>query len=307
MGPTVAVATCPDARGVDEDMPHLLAALGDTGIAAAARDWSDRDVDWSSFDLVVVRSTWDYAPRRDEFVAWAEHVAAVGRIANPAPVLRWNTDKRYLDDLEADGVPVVPTTFLAPGELPAGGTAASASIVGSIPVGSGFVVKPTISAGSKDTFRHAARSEDPDSVVTALEHVEAIHRSGRTAMVQPYLPAVDIDGETGLVFFDGVFSHAFRKGPLLRAGDAAVPGLFAPEDIQRRDATDEQLAVATGVLDAARSRTGLDLLYARVDLLAGADGRSVLLELELTEPSFFLAMDPAAPGRIAAAVAAAVR
>lgn len=301
---TVAIATCPEARDVDEDSGFLLPALAAAGVVAVEQDWSDPAVDWTAFDLVVVRSTWDYVLRRNDFVAWAERVEAGGRLANPASVIRWNTDKRYLSDLDEAGVAVVPTTFIDPPEGTEAATVAR-RIHAAIPHDAGFVVKPTVSAGSRDTFRHPSRDERPTTVAAAVAEVLDIHASGRTAMVQPYLDAVDRDGETGLVFFDGRFSHAFRKGPLLQADGGTVTGLFAPEEIRARTATDEQRSVAADALAVAQDRKGAPLLYARVDLLPDDDGRPVVLEVELTEPSFFLHTDPSAPARAAAAIAAA--
>lgn len=301
---SVALVTCPDARHLDEDAPLLLDALVAAGVEPTDPDWADPTVDWAGFDLVVVRSTWDYAPRRDEFVEWAARVDAVTRLANPAPAIAWNTDKHYLLDLADDGVPVVPTTFVERDEhLDVAG--AAERIVDAVAGDAGFVVKPAVSAGSKDTFRHAAPTTDPAAPERAAGQILDIVASGRAAMVQPYMDAVDDDGETGLVYFAGSFSHAFRKSPMLRVGNSAVDGLYAPEHIEPRDATDDQLAVASLAVDAARRRTRSELLYARVDLLADADGRPVLLELELTEPSFFLSTDPGAAARVAAAIAAA--
>lgn len=304
MGPTVAIATCPEARDVDEDSVLLLPALAAVGVVAVEQDWSDPAVDWTAFDLVVVRSTWDYALRRQDFVAWAERVEAGGRLANPASVIRWNTDKRYLSDLDEAGVPVVPTTFVDPSEG-AEAAAVARRIHAAIPHDAGFVVKPAVSAGSRDTFRHPSRDERPTTVDAAVAEVLDIHAGGRTAMVQPYLDAVDRDGETGLVFFDGRFSHAFRKGPLLQVDGGTITGLFASEEIRARTATDEQLSVAADALVVAQDRGGAPLLYARVDLLPDDDGRPVVLEVELTEPSFFLHTDPSAPARAAAAIASA--
>ncbi len=302
--PAVAVATCPEARGVDEDASLLLAALAAAGVDPSQQDWADPEVSWADFDLVVIRSTWDYAPRRDEFVAWARRVGAVTRLANPAPVIEWNTDKHYLADLAADRIDVVPTTFVEPGEH-SGVDDVAARIAAAVPGDTGFVVKPAVSAGSKDTFRHPAPHSDPATIHRAAAQTLAILDSGRSVMLQPYLDTVDDVGETGLVFFGGAFSHAFRKGPMLHVGADAVDGLYAPEEIEPREPTEEQLAVASQTIDVTRRRCGTDLLYARVDLLDDADGRPVVLELELTEPSFFLTTDPGAASSAAAAIVAA--
>ncbi len=305
----LAVATCIEARdvdeGADEDAPLLMAALAEADLDATLAVWDDESVDWTDFDLVVIRSTWDYALRRDEFVAWAQRVESVTTLRNPASVIRWNTDKRYLADLATDGVAVTPTEFLLPADVD-GAAAAAVRIRSAIAPDSQFVVKPTVSAGSKDTVRYAAPVDDRSSLDSAATQAAALLAAGRAVMVQPYLSAVDAEGETGLVFFGGTFSHAFRKGPLLRVGGEPVSGLFMQESISPRVATDAQLAVAAQAIASAQSRTGADLLYARVDLLPGHDGEPVVLELELTEPSFFLETSNGAATRAAAAMASAI-
>ena len=261
--------------------------------------WTDPAVDWSTFDAVVIRETWDYVERRAEFLAWTRDVDAVTRLLNTAGVVAWNTDKTYLRDLDAAGVPVVPTRFLAPGDDAASWRPAAVTT-------GDLVVKPAVSAGSRDTMRYAAG--DPDGA--ALAHVERLLSSGRTVMVQPYLDAVDGHGETALLFFGGEFSHAIRKGPLLVRdveGDR-VAGLFVQEDITAREPSPAEIDVARRAIAAITASTGASVpLYARVDLVPGPDGAPLLLELELTEPSLFLAHDRAAAGRFAAAVAASIR
>lgn len=303
----LAVATCTEAADTDadEDAPLLLAALDDAGIDTTLAVWDDDSVDWAAFDLVVIRSTWDYALRRDEFVQWAQRVESVTSLRNPASVIGWNTDKRYLADLAADGVAVTRTEFLLPDDIIDAAGAAD-RIRSAIDPGSQFVVKPTVSAGSKDTVRYAAVDDDLSAFDAAASQAAALLAAGRAVMVQPYLSAVDDEGETGLVFLGGDFSHAFRKGPLLSVGGEPVTELFMQESISPRVATDAQLAVAERAIASARARTGADLLYARVDLLPDGDGNPVVLELELTEPSFFLDTSDGAPERAAAAIASAI-
>jgi glutathione synthase/RimK-type ligase-like ATP-grasp enzyme len=279
---SVAIATITGLDDLDPDQPALTDALAARGVAAAPTGWDDPTVDWSAFDLVVVRSTWDYPERLDAFLGWAEHVSAVSRLANPAAVLRWNTDKRYLAQLSGAGLPVVPTRWVEPGaafELPTGE----------------LVVKPAVSVGSRDTARYR-----PDEAAVARAHVERLGGAGRVAMIQPYVPSVDAEGETALLWLGGAFSHAIRKGPLLRPGAEPVEGLFAPEDISARVPSAAELAVAERVLDAVPGGPGA-LLYARVDLVASPAG-PLVLELELTEPSLFLTYDEGAAGRLADAV-----
>ena len=276
--PRVALATFTGFPTLWDDDRLLLAPLDALGVAAEPAVWDDPAVDWSSYDLIVVRSTWDYTWRREEFLDWA---ASVPALLNPVEVLAWNTDKRYLAELAAAGVPVVPTTFVAPGEAY------------DVPAGE-HVVKPTVSAGSRDTRRFAA-GED------SRAHAEALLAAGRTVMVQPYQAAVDVAGETAVLSFDGVHSHAARKGPVL------VPELTNPHDVSitPAQATPAQLEVARAAL--AVVPVAEPLLYARVDVVPGADGEPVLMELEVTEPSLFLSTAAGAAERFAAAIAARLR
>src|SRR4051794_31679507 len=233
--PHVLLASCAQARGLDDDEPLLLAALADAGATAAAADWADPTVDWAAADAVVVRSTWDYAPRREEFLAWARRVEGVTPLHNPAAVLAWNTDKRYLAELAADGLAVVPTAWAAePGELAAALGAWDGDVV----------VKPAVSAGARDTARFPAAERE-----AARGFAGRILDTGRAVMVQPYLTRLDGEGETGLVYLDGAYSHAFGKGALL-AGEPLGPGLFAAETITARTASAPQRAVGGAVLAA---------------------------------------------------------
>lgn len=283
-GLRVAIATAAEAQGLDEDEPLLIEAFTRLGVVAEPVVW-DADAAWSRYDAVVVRSTWDYPTRRAEFLAWA--AAVDGRLWNGPGVLTWSTDKVYLRELAGAGLPVVPTTWIEPAatEVP-------------LPAVGDYVVKPSVSAGSKDTVRYRA-GEDAG----AVEHVRLIQKSGRVTMVQPYVASVDSYGETALLYVEGSFSHAIRKGPLLAAGGGFVDGLFAAEEITARRPSAAERAVGDRVVAAARQRVG-DLLYARVDLVAGDDGQPLLLELELAEPSMFLGYDDGAADRLAAAVLA---
>jgi hypothetical protein len=294
----VALVTCADLPDLEADDRLLIAPLGGLGLRAEPVIWDDPAVDWSAYALVVIRSPWDYTRRRDEFVAWA---ARVPSLANPADVIAWNTDKRYLRELADAGVPVVPTDWVAPGDP----WAASAD--------GQFVVKPSISVGSQDTGRYDAA--DAGHRRLAEEHVARLQASGRLAMTQPYLPAVDTYGETALVFHGGpladgpggpVFSHAVRKGPMLDGPDVPDAALYRPEQITPRTPTAAEHATAARVLAAVPGGPNR-LVYARVDLIPGPDGEPLLVELEVTEPSLFLSTAAQAPVRFARAIAAAVR
>jgi hypothetical protein len=277
--PRVALATAAHLPELDEDGPALLAALAAEGLAADVQVWDDPAVAWDDYDLVVVRTTWDYWDRREEFLAWA---ASVPRLANPAAVIEWNTDKAYLGRLAEAGVPVVPTTYLT-------------SLDGWVPPDQPYVVKPTVSAGARDSAAYPAG--DPEGA----DHVRYLLARGKVAMVQPYLSAVDADGETAVLVFGGEVSHAARKGPVLTVGGGIDNSLVGRQDIRPRDASPEEVALAEQVLSVVRG-WGDELLYARVDMLPGP----VLIELEVTEPSLFLGQSPGAAERFARAVRRAV-
>lgn len=294
--PRIALATVAEGWDLDEDAPLLVDALEAAGARAEPAMWDDPSVDWAGFDLVAIRSTWDYAQRPGEFAAWADRVGGLTRLVNPAHVVRWNIDKHYLGELADRGVAVVPTAYLEPG-------ASEAEIARALGSDGEVVVKPTVSAGSRDTLRHT-----PAHLDAACRHAASLLSAGRSVMVQPYLRAVDRDGETGMVHFEGEFSHAFCKGPLLAPDGEPVDGLFAVERITARNPDPDELELARHALDAADQILGTGpLTYARVDLLRDDTGRPHLLELELVEPSFFLTTDPGAASRAADALVAASR
>jgi hypothetical protein len=283
--PSVALVTCAEVPDLDPDDRLLLDPLAGQGIQVSAAVWDQPGVDWASFDLVVLRSTWDYARRRGDFVAWA---AAVPRLANPADVVAWNTDKRYLRDLAAAGVPVVPTSWVEPGDSWAP------------PIDGEWVIKPAVSAGSQDTGRYDLA--DPSHHQLATAHVARLQAASRVVMIQPYLPAVDSYGETAVLFLDGAYSHSIRKGPLLVGPDLGEVGLYKEESTSPRLPTPAELKVAEAALAAVPG--GSDrLLYARIDLIPGPDGEPLLVELELTEPSLFLGAAAGAAERLSAAIA----
>jgi glutathione synthase/RimK-type ligase-like ATP-grasp enzyme len=246
----------------------LIESLAGLGVAGEPAVW-DAPVGWMAFDLVVVRSTWDYAERRDEFLDWAR---SVPRVLNSVPVLEWNTDKqRYLSDLETAGVPVVPTRFLEPGAFL------------DRPDGT-FVVKPAVSAGGRSSARF-----QPNETDAARGLLARLHAEGRTAMVQPFLGAVE---ETALVFIDGTYSHALRRCvPLPAAGERDV--FYLDEDLGPAKASVAERETAEAALDCAPG----ELLYGRVDLVDG-----LVLELELSEPSLYLGFGDDAAARLASAI-----
>ena len=287
----IALATFNDMPPEFRDDERLAEALRGRGAAAAVCAWNDAAVDWDEFELVVIRSTWDYALRRGEFLSWVDRVGE--RLHNAPAVVRWNSDKRYLGDLAAAGIAVVDTGYVAPGEpVP--------ELTGEV------VVKPNVSAGGRDTGRFG-----PATYGLARELIGAIQASGRTAMLQPYQGTVDGAGETAVVCIDGEPVHALRKGPVLRPnevapvrGEGAAEVMYDPELVLAAEATDAELANARAIVAHLAERFDYMPLYARVDTIPGPDGEPVLLELEVIEPSFYLDQVPATTGVVADAIIA---
>ncbi|MEP7043587.1 MAG: hypothetical protein ABI843_11025 [Dokdonella sp.] len=288
----VAVVTAAAARELDDDLAPLAAALRADGTAFDIVDWDDAAVEWSRYRLAVLRSTWDYSQRLPEFLSWLERAGAQTRLLNPLDVVRWNTDKHYLAALERAGVAIVPSAFAEPGE---DADAALTAFLDAHLDAREFVVKPAIGAGSRDARRHARGDR-----AAAKAHLDGLLRNGRSAVLQPYLDRVDAYGETALIHFDGVFSHAIRKGPLLRRGEDSTRALFATEHITPRVPTSAEHALAERTLTAIPFDG--PLLYARVDLIHDADGAPRVLELELAEPSLFFTTATASAARFAQAL-----
>jgi hypothetical protein len=283
----IALATCATLPDLDPDERLLMAPLHALGMTAEAAVWDDPGVDWAAFDLVVIRSTWDYTARRDAFLAWTR---SVPRLVNPADIVAWNTDKRYLADLAAAGLPVVPTAWIEPGQpvdLPATGV---------------HVLKPAVGAGSVDAARYSLHAEHEAALARA--HAERLLAARQTVMVQPYLHAIEEHGEAGLIFVGGEFSHAVTKGAMLVDQRELVAGMYKAETITPRTPSDAELALARAAL-AAVPGNAERLAYARVDLVPGPDGAPLIIELELTEPSLFMGTAPGSPERFARALLAA--
>lgn len=280
----LAWVTTQEARGRDEDEPLGLAALDRAGVSVDVVDWDDHAVDWSLFDRVVLRSAWDYPRRLDEFSTWLESVDAVTDLVNPPALVRWSLDKQYLAELAEAGVPITPTVFVPPGS-PA-----------CFPPG-GVVVKPAVGAGSVDAASYGA-----DQHEEATSHVTRLHAAGQVVLVQPFLRSIPEEGEWPMVFLDGRFSHAANKRVALpQAG--TVDDMFAPERNVAHVATAAQTEVARAAVDLVSDRLGTPT-YARVDLVRDDSGGFCVLEVELVEPSLFLAYaEPAAADRFAAALA----
>ena len=288
---SIALVSGAEARQFDTDLSFIVRALGDRGVIAEIVDWDNAATDWSQFEAAIVRSPWDYHRRYPEFIAWLDTVSAATTLHNSAEIIRWNTNKEYLTELAEAKVDIIPTTFVRTAED-------IVQISNDGMLDRDIVVKPTVSAGSNDTERHE------ESPVKAAAHLGALLDAGKVAMVQPYQRFIDERGETGMVYFNGRFSHAFRKGAILATGENTKNGLFVEEEITARDASDEERYIGDDVMRFLAKKFGELPLYARVDVVRGSAGVPVLMELELAEPSFFLHTSRDSAERFAAAVLA---
>ena len=285
--PKIVLASCSQLDSGDGDDDGLVAALRRRGLYARWMSWDDPRTETA--DLVILRATWDYAERREEFLAWSRRVR---NLLNPPALVEWNSDKHYLRDLAAAGVPTVPSWFFEPGDRP------------TLPDGE-LVVKPAVGAGSIDTLRFTDRSP-------ATAHAASILDRGRAVLVQSYDPRVEA-GETALVFIGGKQSHAFTKGPILppdgRAPELDDSGVFAAENLALADPDFEVWDLGRAALAAGCAHVGItpeEVLYARVDVI-GDGGDAVLLELELIEPALgWRQLDDGARGRLQRRFAIAV-
>ncbi len=282
----LALATCAELPELDDETRGLRRALAARGISAAPTIWSDPSVHWAGLDLVVVRSCWDYVTRRAEFVAWASDVP---RLVNPADVIAWNTDKRYLRDLASVGIPTVPTTWLEPDQPWAP------------PPDGEWVIKPAVSNAALDARSYLL--SDPAQREFAVDHVRRLQAADRVVMAQPYQRAVDSHGETGLIYLGGAFSHAIRKEAVLHDPTTRGDRRFSESayEVTARDATPAERELADRALCCVPGGAHR-LVYGRVDLIPGPDGRPILSELELTEPSLFLSMKPCSTDRFSEAI-----
>lgn len=282
---SIALVTCAASLPIDYDMPPLLDALATLGMQTQVCDWEDPSIDWAAFDAVLLRSPWNYIDQLPTFLRWCERVESMTTLLNPAVVARFALDKHYLAALSSLGVPTVPTQFIESGMDP---HEAIRALLAAHPESGDVVVKPTIGAYSKNVQRFAR-----EQAHEAGDYAASLLANGSLVIVQPYLPLVDEVGETNLTYFDNAYSHAIRKSAMLLAdGTVNVPTL----DLRAaREADEAERAVAEAALRAAAQYMGLarPLLYGRVDLIRDKQGRPVVLELDICEPSLNL---PFAPG-----------
>jgi glutathione synthase/RimK-type ligase-like ATP-grasp enzyme len=269
----VLLATCRELPDGEPGHEALDDALARRGIDAAWAAWDDPDVAWSDADLVAVRSTWDYMGRLDEFLTWAQRLDPV--LLHGSAMFRWNTDKRYLLEMAAAGLPVVPTTP-APTE---------ADVRALVHEGGRWVVKPTVGANGLG--------------VTVVEDGVWVPAGTGPWLVQPLVDSIATEGETSVFVIDGRVVGQVLKTP-------AVGEFRVHEELGGRARTtaltDEAGDISSRAYAATERILGLELAYARIDLLRH-EGRLVVTEVEITEPGLYLDVAPEIAEPFAEAVA----
>jgi len=297
----LALATRSDLPAWEVDDRQLHRALRERAVSFDLAVWDDPAVDWARYDGVLIRTTWDYQDKLASFLAWSERVAAATRLWNPAAIVRWNTHKHYLRDLERAGVALAPTQWLA-----RGGPADVARLVAANGIREGFL-KPCVGATARETLRFAV---DAAGLALAQAHVDRL-LPHEDLMLQPFLRRVTERGEWSAIFVDGRITHCVRKVPV--PGDYRVQDDFGAHD-ERYEPTPGERATAERVMAIATARGGpcsaaggLPFLYGRADFLWDDAGACVLTELELVEPSLFFRHAPAAADALADAWLARLR
>jgi hypothetical protein len=278
----IALVTAPGGAGARDGGTPVLDALIWGGVEASVVEWTDRTVDWASFDIAVVLSVWDGTDRDREFARWLQRTERRTVVANPVAAIEWGLDRRSLRDLGDAGTPIVPTTWLEPGD------------VLRVPERGEVVVKPALVGGTEGTARYRLPEHEPE----LRRHVDAMLAAGRPAMVQPYLASVDAPTEVDLVYLDGVYSHAVRREPALR--EAAMTVSQSRQNGVAVAPTDEARAIADQAIATLASRWRL--LDARVDIVPGPRGEPLVLDVELVGPQLFLDVSDGAAERFAEAI-----
>jgi glutathione synthase/RimK-type ligase-like ATP-grasp enzyme len=280
--PRIAIATCAGYDDLKVDDELLGEALRARGAEAVSVVWDRGEVDWSGFDLCLVRSTWDYHDKHREFLAWARRVEAATALHNPAELIAWNSDKTYLRQLTEGGVRTVPTAWVERGD------GVDLERVLAERGWEEAVVKPVVDLGAKNLHRVRAGSGEAQD---ALDAVLSRHH----AMIQPFLPSLEAEGEASLIYIEGVLTHAVRKRPA--PGDFRVQSIWGGT-VSRAEPDPAQVEVA----EQALAQLAEPPLYARVDLVVDLSGHPALIELELIEPNLHLGTNPPAAARLADAV-----
>jgi len=280
--PRVTLATCTDQPALDRGEEGLPDALAERGMEPRLAAWDDPDVDWSDAGIVVLRSVHNYASRRQDFLDWTR---SIPKLLNSADVVEWNTDKHYLQELGARGMPTIDTVWLEPEAK-----LTKHQVHTRFPSLGDFVVKPAVSSGARDTGRYTARNAN--SRMEAIQHAYGLLQEGRSVMVQKYVTSVDERGETALIYLNGILSHTVEKQAML-LGPLAAPDAVADEVAVPRQATEAELQLGEQARRAIhgyiKDRMGRDaqLLFCRIDVVEGETEPKVI-EVSLTDASLYL-------------------
>jgi len=279
--PRIAIATCAAYEELKVDDRLLREALQAWGAEALSVVWDEAEPDWDGFDLCLVRSTWDYPDKHQQFLAWTRRVAAATALHNPADLIAWNSEKTYLRELAEGGVPTVPTVWIERE------TQVDIEEILSREGWDEAVIKPVVDLGARNLHRVRA---DTGKAEEAMAEVLSRH----DAMVQPFLPSLEAEGELSLIYIGATFSHAARKRPA--EGDFRVQSIWGGT-VESAQPEPAHLQVA----ERAFAQLDEPPLYARVDLVDDLNGNPALIELELIEPNLYLSTHPGAAERLAEA------
>lgn len=259
----------------DEENSRLYDLLTEKGLNISFQIWDDPAVDWSQFDVIILKSPWDYFDKIGAFYAWLDKLEQLKlRVLNPVKIVRWNTNKRYLLDLQQQGVNVVPTVWLEKGSTfdPAQAFAQLGAAT--------IIVKPAVSGGAKNTFAlNFSEAEAKTANINELLQQESF-------LAQPFLEEIKTKGEWSFLFFNGIYSHAVLK--TAKPDDFRVQHFFGGT-VQTPEPPAALLAAAQTIVD----RHAPGCLYARVDGVE-LNNELALMELELIEPFLFMAMSDGA-------------
>jgi glutathione synthase/RimK-type ligase-like ATP-grasp enzyme len=256
----------------------LFEPLKAAGWLAEEVSWRKPDVDWNNYDVVVIRTTWDYQHNVEEFMACLQRIeAASAQLQNSLEIVEWNISKNYLQDLQNQGINIVPTLWFdsfSLTELQAGFSHFDTAQI---------VLKPSVSAGADHTYRLTLENLNEQADVLKAVFAQ------REFMLQPFLTGIIDEGEYSLFYFAGHYSHSILKQP--ESGDFRVQEEHGGQ-LRSIQPNEEMLTTAIHCLAALPA----DVLYARVDLVRHKNEFAVI-EIELIEPSLYFNMDPESPQR----------
>ena len=286
--PIVTLATSSQFPNLDKDEENLPDALRERGLEPRIAIWDDPSVNWEDAGVVVVRSVRDYARDRDKFVRWAR---TVPRILNSASTMAWNTDKHYLTALQRHGLPTIPTLWLEPEQ-----NLSKQQIHSRFPASGDFVVKPAISSGGRGTGRYTAT--DSRSRGEAINHAMHELRHGRSVMVQRYLDAIDRQGETSLIYLNGLPAYQVDKEPMLHPRFRTIEESNVVDEITHIGNASENTwlwgeKIRSALHSHIKEVSGHDelLLFNRVDIVRGDEHSNsdfYVMEISLIDASLYL-------------------